>query len=196
MAAINPLHGAIANPSIAKPSPSGFFIIMARSSPPSLTTNTLPFLNLAKFSTKRCLIPSSKASPADAVLPTAAGDEDGVSLGTMKLPPDTDVTRFETLLFQWGNSLCQGANLPLPVPLKVDKIPGGARLGFITIGNGGETEVLVYIDCVVFPGSENSGPMFRAVRNGPKKAQPPPGEPRIMRSLLDALRKCVEIARL
>ncbi|GER41877.1 myb domain protein 3r-3 [Striga asiatica] len=194
MAAINQVH-SITNPSITKPSQSGFFIIMARSSPPSLTTNAVPFLNLAKLSTKRCLIPSSKASPADAILPTGADDEDGVSLGTMKLPPDTDVTRFETLLFQWGNSLCQGANLPLPVPLKVDKIPGGARLGFITIGNG-ETEVLVYIDCVVFPGSENSGPMFRAIRNGPKKAQPPPGEPRIMRSLLDALRKCVEIARL
>lgn len=27
-------------------------------------------------------------------------DDDGVSLGTMKLPPDTDIPRFETLLFQ------------------------------------------------------------------------------------------------
>ncbi|RDX60367.1 hypothetical protein CR513_61494 [Mucuna pruriens] len=129
---------------------------------------------------------------------TAGNDgptDDGVSLGTMKLPFDTDLQRFDSLLFQWANSLCQGANLPLPVPLKVDKIPGGARLGFITIGDG-KTEVLVYIDCLVFPPTENSAPIFRAIRNGPLKDKVPPGEPRIMRSLLQALQKSVEIARL
>ncbi|KAK3226905.1 hypothetical protein Dsin_006767 [Dipteronia sinensis] len=76
---------------------------------------------------------------------------------------------------------------------KVDKIPNGARLGFITIGDG-ETEVLVYIDCLVFPATSDSGPTFRAIRNGPLKDKPPPGEPRIMRSLLQALQKSVEIA--
>ncbi|XP_059646654.1 uncharacterized protein LOC132293269 isoform X1 [Cornus florida] len=126
---------------------------------------------------------------------TQADDDDGVSLGTMKLPLDTDIPRFETLLFQWANSLCQGANLPLPTPLKVDKIPNGARLGFITIGDG-MTEVLVYIDCLVFPAPDGTGPIFRAVRNGPLKDQSPPGEPRIMRSLLGALKKSVEIARI
>ncbi|KAK4799115.1 hypothetical protein SAY86_024480 [Trapa natans] len=105
--------------------------------------------------------------------------------GTIDLP----------FLLQWANSLCQGANLPLPVPLKVDKIPGGARLGFITIEDG-KTEVLVYIDCQVFPPTDGANPMFRAMRNGPSKDQPPPGEPRIMRSLLGALQKSVAIARL
>ncbi|GAA0149389.1 hypothetical protein LIER_08574 [Lithospermum erythrorhizon] len=124
------------------------------------------------------------------------GDDDGVSLGTMKLPLDTDLARFETLLFQWANSLSQGANVPLPMPLKVDKIPGGARLGFITVGDG-KTEVDVYIDCLVFPAIDNAiPPMFRAIRNGPSKDQSPPGESRIMRSLLGALQKSVEIARL
>ncbi|KAK7268035.1 hypothetical protein RIF29_20718 [Crotalaria pallida] len=122
-------------------------------------------------------------------------DEDGVSLGTMKLPLDTDLQRFDSLLFQWANSLCQGANLPLPVPLKVDKIPGGARLGFITIGDG-KTEVLVYIDCLISPATANSAPIFRAIRNGPLKDKVPPGEPRIMRSLMQALLKSVEIAKL
>lgn len=78
---------------------------------------------------------------------------------------------------------------------QVDKIPGGARLGFITIGDG-KTEVLVHIDCLVFPPTENSAPIFRAIRNGPLKDKAPPGEPRIMRSLLQALQKSVEIARL
>ncbi|PIN24633.1 hypothetical protein CDL12_02633 [Handroanthus impetiginosus] len=154
--------------------------------------NVVQFLRFHQFSSKRNLIAVSKASSSSSA--DAVDDEDGVSLGTMKLPMDTDVARFETLLFQWGNSLCQGANLPLPVPLRVDKIPGGARLGFITVGDG-ETKVLVYIDCLVFPATDNSAPMFRAIRNGPLKDQPPPGEPRIMRSLLDALKKCVEIAR-
>ncbi|KAI9076394.1 hypothetical protein K1719_028515 [Acacia pycnantha] len=122
-------------------------------------------------------------------------DDDGVSLGTMVLPPDTDLKRFESLLFQWANSLCQGANLPLPVPLKVDKIAGGARLGFITVEDG-KTEVLVYIDCLVFPATDNSAPMFRAIRNGFRKDKESPGEPRIMRSLLQALKKSVEISRL
>ncbi|PON82880.1 hypothetical protein TorRG33x02_212910 [Trema orientale] len=142
--------------------------------------------------------PSLRASSAqnDSVVPANDDDpEDGVSLGTLRLPANTDLQRFESLLFQWANSLCQGANLPLPVPLKVDKIGGGARLGFITIGDG-KTEVLVYIDCLVFPATKSSGPIFRAIRNGPLKDQPPPGEPRIMRSLLQALQKSVEIARL
>nr|GMC88816.1 protein ABHD11 [Ipomoea batatas] len=99
-------------------------------------------------------------------------------------------------LCSWANSLCQGANLPLPVPLKVDKIRGGARLGFITVEDNGETQVLVYIDCVVSPATNTSPtPMFRATRNGAKKDEAAPGEPRIMRSLLAALQKSVEIAR-
>lgn len=78
---------------------------------------------------------------------------------------------------------------------QVDKVPGGARLSFITIDDDGKTEVLVYIDCLVFPATAVSGPIFRAIRNGPLKDRSPPGEPRIMRSLLEALQKSVEIAR-
>ncbi|CAI9778920.1 unnamed protein product [Fraxinus pennsylvanica] len=154
---------------------------------------TVRFLGCGgEFPSKTKLSAVSKAS-SDGISPI--DDEDGVSLGTLKLPANTDLSRFESLLFQWANSLCQGANLPMPVPLKVDKIPAGARLGFITIGDG-ETEVVVYIDCLVFPATESSGPLFRAIRNGPMKNESPPGEPRIMRSLLDALKKSVEIARL
>jgi len=76
---------------------------------------------------------------------------------------------------------------------QVDKIPGGARLGFIDIG---ETEVLVYIDCLVFQPNETSPPIFRATRHGRMKDRVPPGEPRIMRSLMQALQKSVQIASL
>ncbi|CAA2957734.1 uncharacterized protein LOC111403100 [Olea europaea subsp. europaea] len=181
----------IFNLKAVKFSPLGFF---PRSPVIFISSNkTVQFLSFGgDFSSKLNLTAVPKASP-DGILPI--DDEDGVSLGTLKLPSNTDLSRFESLLFQWANSLCQGANLPMPVPLKVDKIPGGARLGFITIGDG-ETEVLVYIDCLVFPATESSGPVFRAIRNGPQKNQSPPGEPRIMRSLLDALKKSVEIARL
>ncbi|KEH42000.1 hypothetical protein MtrunA17_Chr1g0178341 [Medicago truncatula] len=120
-------------------------------------------------------------------------DDDGVSLGTMKLPVNIDLQRFDSLLFQWANSLCQGASLPLSTPLKVDKIPGGARLGFIDIG---ETEVLVYIDCLVFKPNESSPPVFQATRHGRMKDKVPQGEPRIMRSLMEALQKSVQIASL
>lgn len=78
--------------------------------------------------------------------------------------------------------------------MQIDKIAGGVRLGFITIEDG-ETEVLVHIDCFVTPATDGSGPTFRAIRNGLSKDQSPPGEPRIMRSLLQALQKSVEIAR-
>ncbi|CAI9287874.1 unnamed protein product [Lactuca saligna] len=133
-----------------------------------------------------------RASPANSNS-ISAGDDEGVSLGTMRLPMNIDIDRFETLLFQWANSLCQGAQLPLPMPLKVDKIEGGVRLGFITIGDG-VTEVPVYIDCVVIPASGGSTPVFRAIREGPMKDRSPPGEPRIMKSLLAALKKSVELA--
>ncbi|KAL1219025.1 hypothetical protein V5N11_028481 [Cardamine amara subsp. amara] len=139
---------------------------------------------------KRLIV--ANASPGSGGVRTE--EEDGVSLGTMKLPMDTDLARFETLLFQWANSLCQGANLPLPVPLKVDKISGGARLGFIVMEDEGKTDVPVYIDCLVFQTKE-SGLVFQATRNGRKKDKAPPGEERIMRSLLGALKRAVEIAR-
>ncbi|XXG70429.1 hypothetical protein AAC387_Pa06g3194 [Persea americana] len=122
------------------------------------------------------IAPNRASSQSDGVI-EADIDGGGVPLGTMKLPPDTDVDRFETLLFQ------------------VDRIKGGARLGFITIEDA-KTEVCVYIDCLVFPATKDSSPMFRAVRNGTMKDQPPPGEPRIMRSLLQALQLSVEIARI
>ncbi|XP_058204871.1 uncharacterized protein LOC131318869 isoform X3 [Rhododendron vialii] len=147
------------------------------------TTNyTSRFSRLAEYSCgHRNLTPAPRALPGNKGGGSAAdeddNDDDGVSLGTMKLPLDTDLPRFETLLFQ------------------VDKIPGGARLGFITIGDGSVTEVLVYIDCLVFPATSSSGPIFRAIRNGPSKGQPAPGEPRIMRSLLQAIKKSAEIAR-
>ncbi|KAJ6361854.1 hypothetical protein OIU78_002296 [Salix suchowensis] len=132
------------------------------------------FSRLLELQSHRNILPVPKSSPEnDGIVAADNEGEDGVSLGTFKLPGNTDLQRFETLLFQWANSLCQGANLPLPMPLKVDKISGGARLGFITIEDG-KTEVLVYIDCLVFPATSDSGPIFRAVRNGPLKDAPPP----------------------
>ncbi|XP_055812323.1 uncharacterized protein LOC129882171 [Solanum dulcamara] len=153
------------------------------------------FFNLSEFSSYQNLTHVVvKASGGDgSISPKDQDYEDGVSLGTMKLPLDIDLARFETLLFQWANSLCQGAMLPLPVPLKVDKIPRGARVCFIAVDDA-QTEVLAYIDCMVFPATETSPPIFRAIRNGPSKDKAPPGEPRIMRSLLGALQKSVEIA--
>lgn len=73
---------------LVKPKPSTFIA----------STSIAQFLNLAEFSRKHNLAAVSKASPADTISPL--DDDEGVSLGTMKLPPDTDVARFETLLFQ------------------------------------------------------------------------------------------------
>ncbi|CAO2182253.1 unnamed protein product [Urochloa humidicola] len=134
------------------------------------------------------------AAPGKGGIVPAGDEDDGVSLGTVKLPGNIDIARFESLLFQWGNSLCQGANLPLPVPLKVDKVEGGIRLGFIAVDDGA-TQTLVYIDCLVSQAPDGSGPVFRAIRNGPMKDKEPPGEPRIMRSLLQALQKSIQIAQ-
>lgn len=158
-------------------------------------TNKNRFFSLSESSSYKNLTVMVKAGGGDgSISPKDQDYDDGVSLGTMKLPSDIDLARFETLLFQWANSLCQGAMLPLPVPLKVDKIPRGARVCFITVDDA-QTEVLAYIDCMVFPATETSPPIFRAIRNGPSRDKVPPGEPRIMRSLLGALQKSVEIAR-
>ncbi|XP_060201152.1 uncharacterized protein LOC132629803 isoform X2 [Lycium barbarum] len=139
--------------------------------------NKNKFFNLSEFSGYQNLSVVVKATGGDGSISSKGQDyEDGVSLGTMKLPMDIDLARFETLLFQ------------------VDKIPRGARVCFITV-DGAQTEVIAYIDCMVFPATENSPPIFRAIRNGPSRDNAPPGEPRIMRSLLGALQKSVEIAR-
>ncbi|KAJ6796942.1 Uncharacterized protein M6B38_221035 [Iris pallida] len=171
-------------------------LVLSGTSPSSNSNNNnkLRMASGRKDVALRTSSPVRASANSDGIVPAVDDGEDGVSLGTMKLAPNIDIPRFETLLFQWANSLCQGANLPLPVPLKVDKIDGGARLGFVAVDDG-KTEVCVYIDCLVFPATGSSGPLFRAVRNGPMKDQPAPGEPRIMRSLLPALQKCAEIAR-
>jgi len=77
---------------------------------------------------------------------------------------------------------------------QADKVEGGIRLGFIAVEDGA-TQTLVYIDCLVSPAPDGSGLVFQAIRNGPMKDKQPPGEPRIMRSLLEALQKCIQIAQ-
>ncbi|KAF8775239.1 hypothetical protein HU200_004642 [Digitaria exilis] len=143
---------------------------------------------------RAAVIPPCAAPGKGGIVPAGDDDDDGVNLGTVKLPGNIDIARFESLLFQWGNSLCQGANLPLPVPLKVDKVEGGIRLGFIAVDDGA-TQTLVYIDCLVSQAPDGTGLVFRAIRNGPMKDKEPPGEPRIMRSLLQALQKSIQIAQ-
>lgn len=69
---------------------------------PILPTNALPLkpFDSPSHRRRRCLlVPVPKASPEGSGA-GPAGDDDGVSLGTMKLPPNTDLSRFETLLFQ------------------------------------------------------------------------------------------------
>ncbi|CAM6088686.1 unnamed protein product [Calypogeia fissa] len=118
-----------------------------------------------------------------------------ITLGTAQLPKDVDLNKLETLLFQWGASLTQNANLPLPVPLKVDRIEGGVRLGYIRVIDG-KVEDLVHIDVIVTPPNEEQPKaIFRAIRNGEMKGSVPPGEPAIMQSLLAALKMSIPLAR-
>ena len=161
------------------------------------------------------------------------------------------------VIIQWGSSLTQNANLPLPLPLKVsfqnsfryrrsfrstvdcfgsyafrqiilfnltlsrgarvitpaiydyvspffktllthcrqvDKIDGGVRLGYIRLVDG-RIEDLCHIDCVIFPASPDSSAIFRALRSGRFKDQAAPGEQIIMQSLLQALKKSIQLSR-
>lgn len=49
------------------------------------------------------------------IVPSEDDPEDGVSLGTMKLPSDIDIARFEVLLFQVGFRLVFDLLLLLPM---------------------------------------------------------------------------------
>lgn len=64
------------------------------------TNNTDHFLTLARVSSKCNRIAVPKASSSAGRISPVGDDEEGVSLGTMKLPANIDVARFETLLFQ------------------------------------------------------------------------------------------------
>eukprot|EP00850_Spirogloea_muscicola_P000376 SM000001S04778 [mRNA] locus=s1:2121521:2122741:- [translate_table: standard] len=125
----------------------------------------------------------------------ASGDNTpAISLGTAQLPADIDLKKLDGYLFQWANSVTQSANLPLPLPLKVDKLDNGVRLGYIRVVNG-EVEPIVNIDVTLTPASGDETAMFRAVRSGPLKGQAPPGEPTLMQSMLAALKKAVPLSR-
>lgn len=78
--------------------------------------------------------------------------------------------------------------------LQVDRVKGGVRLGYIRIKDG-TIEDLVHIDVLVNPAEGDQKPYFQASRNGQHKDKVPPGEPLIMQSLLQALRKAIKIAR-
>ncbi|KAI5057455.1 hypothetical protein GOP47_0027470 [Adiantum capillus-veneris] len=118
-----------------------------------------------------------------------------ISLGTVKLPDNINLQKLDILLYQWGSNLTQNANLPLPAPIKVDKIKGGVRLGYIRLVDGA-IEDLAHIDCCVFPGTKDSSAMFRAVRSGRFKDQVPPGEALIMQSLLQSLKMSIQLAKM
>ncbi|KAL3701906.1 hypothetical protein R1sor_019928 [Riccia sorocarpa] len=118
-----------------------------------------------------------------------------VQLATGKIPDDVDLKLFESLLFKWGSSLTQNANLPLPVPLKVDRIAGGVRLGYVKVVEAIVEEVC-HIDVVVVPKSDDQPKaLMVALRNGKLKDTTPPAEPLIMQSLLQALRTAVANSR-
>lgn len=138
---------------------------------------------------------SLRAQASSSELAGAADWGEPISLGTVKLPANVNLEKLENLLYQWGNSLTQNANLPLPAPIKVDKIEGGVRLGYIRLVDGA-VEDLAHIDCVVFSGSTGGSPMFRAVRSGRLKDQVPPGEPLIMQSLLQSLKKSIALSQM
>lgn len=79
------------------------------SSSPPLNFTSLEFrthkcvhsTKLSTFSSRRILsiTPNRASSQSDGTI-QADIDDGGVPLGTMKLPPDTNIDRFETLLFQ------------------------------------------------------------------------------------------------
>lgn len=59
--------------------------------------NNVGFLNLAELRSKHNMVAVCKASSSPL---NDDEDQGGVSLGTMKLPSNIDIARFETLLFQ------------------------------------------------------------------------------------------------
>jgi hypothetical protein len=77
---------------------------------------------------------------------------------------------------------------------QVDRIEGGVRLGYIRLVED-VIEDLLHIDCVVYPASPDSGAIFRALRCGRCKDETPPGEQIIMQSLLQALKKSIQLSR-
>uniref|UniRef100_A0A7C8YU19 DUF7148 domain-containing protein n=1 Tax=Opuntia streptacantha TaxID=393608 RepID=A0A7C8YU19_OPUST len=99
----------------AKPHPTISFIATTPLNPNH--HNEFPTLFSSLSGHRNLPVPVRSSSGKDGVV-SSADDEEGVSLGTMKLSRDINIPRFETLLFQWANSLNQGAQMPLPCPIK------------------------------------------------------------------------------
>lgn len=134
------------------------------------------------------------AAAGDGDVVTQNVSEGGVSLGTARLPDDVNLRQLESLLYQWANDLTANGNLPLPIPIKVDKKEGGISIGFVRLRDG-RVEAPVSIDISLSAAGGGRPAMFRAVRTGASKDQVPPGEPIIMQSLLQALKMAIPLAR-
>lgn len=69
----------------------------------------------------------------------AASAEEGVQLGTAKLPANVDEEVFTNIMFQWANGLVSsGQNLPLVLPVRVDPQPAGFSMAFLMSDPNGE----------------------------------------------------------
>jgi hypothetical protein len=82
---------------LSSPSPPPFLPLTSLASAACKTR----FSRLPELHSHRNILPVPKSNPENDGIVAADNDgEDGVSLGTLKLPGNTDLQRFENLLFQ------------------------------------------------------------------------------------------------
>ena len=93
---------------------------------------------------------ASRALPRATAATAAAAADEGVQLGTAKLPANVDEEIFKTAMFQWANTLTtSGQNMPLSLPLRVDPQPNGFTLAFLMSDPKGEPGTFVSVGEIV-----------------------------------------------
>lgn len=97
---------------------------------------------------------------------------------------------------QWGGTLAWNAELPLPLPLQFDEIPGGCRLGFVRV-NDGAVQLVGDLRFAVVPSEftqasesvwDDEGAPFMVAVHRQGSSRPLPGEDRILRSFRSVCR--------
>ena len=79
----------------------------------------------------------------------ANDDDDGIQLGTAKLPPTCDETALCDALYQWASTLTSsGQNLPFALSQRVDRTNDGFELAFLTAAKNGAPGELAAVGAI------------------------------------------------
>eukprot|EP00899_Mesostigma_viride_P020188 jgi/Mesvir1/28170/Mv04730-RA.1 len=126
---------------------------------------------------------AKSARPSRRAFPLVTATSEGY-IGRAQIPASVNLDGFKRQMFNWANTLTSsGQNLPLALPLKVDRTPDGFNIGLMRM-NGKEATVVCQLTAKM---EDNVFLVFEETESTEEFVDVPP----IMASMANAIRRAV-----